>query len=79
VVDFVEPVEVVVVVDGVEGIYEFVQISVGQVDLKGGEDVEVGPGVEVEGDLELLLVDDPVLVEVIDQAVEDLQFVHFEL
>ena len=41
VVDLVKPQQAVVVVDGVEGVHELVDVSVAEVELEGGEHVEV--------------------------------------
>jgi hypothetical protein len=78
VVDLVEAQQAVVVVDGVESVHEFIDESVAEVELEGGEHVEVGPGVEVKADLELLFVDDALLVEVVEQSVEYLQLLQLE-
>lgn len=77
-VDLIQSQKVVVVVNGVECIYELIDISVGKVEFEGREDVEIGPGVEVEADLELLLVDDALLVEEVQQSVEYLQLQQLE-
>ena len=77
VVDLVETVQVVVVVDGVEGVNELVDVAVEQVGLEGGQDVQVGPGVEVEADFKLFFVYGALLVEVVHQSVENLQLLHF--
>jgi hypothetical protein len=79
VVDLVQAVQVVVVVDGVEGVHELVQTAIQQVDLEGSQDVEVRPGVQVETYLQLLLVYYPLLVEVVHQSVEYLQLLHLQV
>lgn len=47
-INFIEIVEVVVIIDIVDGIHELFDVPSQQVQLKCSQDVQVGPGVQVE-------------------------------
>lgn len=79
VIDLIEAQEIVVVIYGVDGVNKLVDVAVLEVDLEGRQDVEVRPGVQVKGYLELLLVYYPLLVEVVKQAIENLELLHLQV
>jgi hypothetical protein len=78
VVDLVEVVLIVVVVDEIDSVHQLIEVAVQQVDLEGSQDVEIGPGVQVEGDLQLLPIYHALLIEKIHQPMEYLQLLHLQ-
>lgn len=69
-IDFIEIVQVVIVVDSVDIVNKLVDVSVKEIELEGTESVEVRPGVKVKSYFELFLIDYALLVEIVQQSME---------
>ena len=69
-VDLVDIIQIVIVINWVDGVDELFEVAVEKVYLEGGDDIQIRPGVKIEGDLQLFFIDDSLLVEVVEKAIE---------
>ena len=76
-IDFIEIVQVVIVVDSVDIVNKLVDVSVKEIEFECTESVEVRPGVKVKSYFELFLIDYALLVEIVEQSMEILELGHF--
>ena len=69
-VDLVDIIQIVIVINWVDGVDELFEVAVEKVYLEGGDDIQIRPGVKIEGDFQLFFIDDSLLVEVVEKAIE---------
>ena len=69
-VDLVDIIQIVIVINWVDGVDELFEVAVEKVYLEGGDDIQIRPGVKIEGDLQQFFIDDSLLVEVVEKAIE---------
>ena len=51
-VDLVDIIQIVIVINWVDGVDELFEVAVEKVYLEGGDDIQIRPGVKIEGDLQ---------------------------